>query len=276
MYLQLSIDGKPTDAPVLLRPLIAPIVVRDELTARLREALGSADPAIALGVLSGMARTQRDAVAAEVRVMPAGALNVSGFKLSVVKRVRLETTEGTIELELRPDLAPNTCEHFERLVEGGFYDGVIFHRVVGTPPGAPASAKGLIVQRGDKTGTGEGHAGVCIDFEPSLLRHEAGVVSMARREDDPNSASSQFLICLDRETCASLDGRSTAFAEVVAGMEVVNAIASAPVGPRNPEDPLSPRDRPLVPPVIERAVLVDAPPAGSRAPTPPPPPPVPR
>lgn len=272
-YAQLSVDGRPVGAPVMIRPLTSPARARSELDVRLNEALGSVDPMLALKVIADLARTQREAVASEVRVT-APAPNVTGLRLSVAKRVRFETTEGVIELELRPDLAPNTCEHFERLVEGGFYEGVIFHRVVGTPPGAPASAKGFIIQSGDPTGTGEGHAGVCIDFEASGLRHDAGVVSMARRDDDPNSASSQFLICLDRDTCAPLDGKSTAFAEVVSGMDVVNAIASTGVGPRNADDPLSPRDRPLVPPVIEHAVLVDAPPAGIRAPAPPPPPPV--
>lgn len=260
LYLQLSIDGKPTGSPVIVRPLLPPPAAVDELSARLRDALLSVDPPLALNTLAGLARTQREAIAAEVRLLPAPGAALSGLRLSVEKRVRFETTLGAFELELRPDAAPNTCEHVAQLVEGGFYDGVVIHRVVGIP-GTPRVS---FVQTGDPTGTGEGQAGVMIDFEPSPLKHDVGVVSMARREGDPNSASSQFLICMDRESCRSLDGRSTAFAEVVSGMDVVEAIGATPLGARDEADPLSPRDRPVTPPVIERAVLVPAPPAGAR------------
>ncbi len=102
-----------------------------------------------------------------------------------------ETNLGEIVIGLRPDEAPNTAWNFRELVDGGFYDGTIFHRVV------PQSRDGdpFVIQGGDPSQSGEGGPGYWLPLEPSGLAHDFGVISMARA-DDPDSAGSQFFICL--------------------------------------------------------------------------------
>ena len=131
---------------------------------------------------------------------------------------------GKIELELYPEHAPKTVANFEKLVNAGFYDGLIFHRVI----------RGFMIQGGDPQGTGMGGAKEKIVGEfranghNNTLKHTRGVISMARAFD-PNSASSQFFIM--HEDAPHLDGQYAAFGKVVSGMEVVDEIASIPVGP---------------------------------------------
>ena len=128
---------------------------------------------------------------------------------------------GKIELELCPEAAPKTVENFESLVKEGFYDGLIFHRVI----------KGFMIQGGDPLGNGMGGADENIKGEfrangvQNNLRHERGVISMARSWD-PNSASSQFFIM--HADAPHLDGQYAAFGKVVSGMEAVDEIASVP------------------------------------------------
>ena len=131
---------------------------------------------------------------------------------------------GKIELELYPEVAPKTVANFEKLVNAGFYDGLIFHRVI----------RGFMIQGGDPQGTGMGGAKEKIVGEfranghNNTLKHTRGVISMARAFD-PNSASSQFFIM--HEDAPHLDGQYAAFGKVVSGMDVVDEIASIPVGP---------------------------------------------
>ena len=123
-----------------------------------------------------------------------------------------------IKLELYPDKAPITCENFEKLVREGFYDGLIFHRVI----------KGFMIQGGDPQGTGMGGSKEKIKGEfamngvPSDLKHTRGVISMARSMN-PNSASSQFFIM--HKDAPHLDGQYAAFGKVVEGIEAVDEIA---------------------------------------------------
>jgi peptidyl-prolyl cis-trans isomerase B (cyclophilin B) len=126
---------------------------------------------------------------------------------------------GVIKVELFPDVAPNTVINFISLVQAGFYDGVIFHRVI----------PGFMIQGGDPTGTGMGGPGYSIrgefsqnGFENSL-KHERGVISMARTSV-PDSAGSQFFIMVADHP--HLDGSYAAFGRVVEGMEVADRIAS--------------------------------------------------
>ncbi len=125
---------------------------------------------------------------------------------------------GIIKIELLPEYAPITCANFEKLVGEGFYDGLIFHRVI----------SGFMIQGGDPTGTGCGGSDKNIKGEFAMngvrnaLSHERGVISMARSQD-PNSASSQFFICHD--DAKFLDGQYAAFGRVTEGMEVVDRIA---------------------------------------------------
>jgi peptidyl-prolyl cis-trans isomerase B (cyclophilin B) len=131
---------------------------------------------------------------------------------------------GIIEIELYPEHAPKTVANFEKLVKDGFYDGLIFHRVI----------RGFMIQGGDPQGTGMGGAKEKIVGEfranghNNTLKHTRGVISMARAFD-PNSASSQFFIM--HADAPHLDGQYAAFGKVVSGMETVDEIAAIPVGP---------------------------------------------
>ena len=147
-----------------------------------------------------------------------------------------------IVLELYPDKAPNTVANFVELAESGFYDGLIFHRVI----------NGFMIQGGDPEGTGMGGPGYSIKgefaqngFTKNDLSHERGVISMARSQSY-NSAGSQFFIV--HQDAPHLDQNYAAFGRVISGMETVDAIASVETNPSN--------DRPLTPQVI-RSVRVD-------------------
>ena len=126
-------------------------------------------------------------------------------------RVTLQTSRGRIVLELAEDDAPNTVANFINLAEKGFYDGLVFHRVIAD----------FMIQGGDPTGTGSGGPGYVIadEFSPRL-RHERGVISMANA--GPNTGGSQFFIT--HVACPHLDGKHAVFGRVVEGMEVVDAI----------------------------------------------------
>ena len=147
---------------------------------------------------------------------------------------------GKIEIELSPEAAPITVKNFEKLVGEGFYDGLIFHRVI----------KGFMIQGGDPLGNGMGGAGEKIRGEfaanghANPIKHTRGVISMARAYD-PNSASSQFFIM--HADAPHLDGQYAAFGKVVSGMEVVDEIADVAVDYS---------DRPRFDMRIKRAYLV--------------------
>ena len=125
---------------------------------------------------------------------------------------------GVMKLELYPDIAPKTVENFVSLVEKGFYNGLIFHRVI----------KGFMIQGGDPEGTGMGGPGYSIPGEftqngfENNLKHTAGVISMARSMN-PDSAGSQFFIM--HKDSPHLDGAYAAFGKIIEGQDVVNKIA---------------------------------------------------
>jgi len=137
-----------------------------------------------------------------------------------------------IKLKLRPDCAPISCENFEKLVNEGFYNGLIFHRVI----------SGFMIQGGCPQGTGMGGPGWHIKGEflangvPNPLKHTRGVLSMARAQA-PDSAGSQFFIM--HADAPYLDGNYAAFGEVVEGMDVVDEIAAVQTDfndrPRTPQ-----------------------------------------
>ncbi|MGD9690535.1 MAG: peptidylprolyl isomerase [Phycisphaerales bacterium] len=216
-FAQLLVDGKPAGPAVVLQPMTTP------------ELATPGDP-------RGMT----------VRYRPSGKAYYSGLRAYVDRRVVLDTTLGEIEIELRPDAAPNTAWNFRHLVEGGFYTGIAFHRI----DGGDAPDRGFVIQAGDPTGTGSGGPGYCIDLERSPLEHELGVVSMARLAA-PETGGSQFFICLSRERCRALDGAYAAFGRVVRGIETVMNLARVRVDTEA---------RPLEAPMIRSARLVDAPP----------------
>lgn len=132
--------------------------------------------------------------------------------------VTFETTAGTIQAELYPEIAPNTVNNFISLIQKGFYDGLIFHRVIA----------GFMIQGGDPDGVGTGGPGYSIKGEfaqngfENTLKHTRGVLSMARSQM-PNSAGSQFFIM--HKDSPHLDGAYAAFGKVTEGLETVDKIA---------------------------------------------------
>ena len=132
-------------------------------------------------------------------------------------QVELTTSEGAIRLNLTPDVAPNHCSNLIGLTRIGYYDNLIFHRVI----------KGFMIQGGCPNGSGTGGPGYQIDAEFNDSRHLPGTLSMARTQD-PNSAGSQFFICLD--PCGQLDGQYTVFGKTADedSLAVVRAIGGKP------------------------------------------------
>ena len=124
----------------------------------------------------------------------------------------IETTKGPVTVEMRPDLAPNHVARIKELARQGFYDGVVFHRVI----------DGFMAQTGDPTGTGRGGSGQKLRAEFNAEQHTRGAVSMARAQS-PDSGDSQFFICFDDTTF--LDRQYTVWGRVVDGMENVDKLA---------------------------------------------------
>ena len=123
----------------------------------------------------------------------------------------LSLSTGDVVIRLRPDLAPLHVERITQLASEGFYDGVVFHRVI----------DGFMAQGGDPTGTGMGGSGEKLRAEFNDVSHQRGVCSMAR-SNDPNSGDSQFFICLD--DASFLDRKYTAWGKVLDGMDSVDAL----------------------------------------------------
>jgi peptidylprolyl isomerase/peptidyl-prolyl cis-trans isomerase B (cyclophilin B) len=127
------------------------------------------------------------------------------------KHVKIETENGDIIIELYPDVAPNHVASFKALIAKGFYDGLIFHRVIAD----------FMAQGGDPAGTGRGGPGFTMKAEFNDRKHVRGTLSMARTHD-PDSAGSQFFICF--APASYLDGQYTVFGQVTKGMDVVDKI----------------------------------------------------
>ena len=126
----------------------------------------------------------------------------------------IETKDGKVTVRLRPDLAPRHVAQLKALVKKGFYDGVVFHRVI----------DGFMAQTGDPTGTGGGRSDLPnIPAEFTQTPFVRGTVGMARAQD-PNSANSQFFICFNDTGCAGLRGQYTVVGQVVDGMNVIDKV----------------------------------------------------
>lgn len=154
-------------------------------------------------------------------------------------QIEFDTTMGKIRLDLWPDVAPGHCRNLIGLTRIGFYDGIIFHRVI----------KGFVIQAGCPQGTGTGGPGYQIDAEFNDRPHEPGVLSMART-NDPNSAGSQFFLCTGR--APSLDRQYTAFGKTAdqESLDVVMQIGGVPTGPG---------DRPVQDVAIKSARVIETP-----------------
>jgi peptidyl-prolyl cis-trans isomerase B (cyclophilin B) len=165
--------------------------------------------------------------------------------------VVLETESGNIVIEMLPKTAPKHVQNFEELIAEGFYDGTLFHRIV-----AKSRTQRMAIQGGDPNtihgdpetwGFGQPWQKTVPAEFSMTLKHVRGTVSMARKELDEDSATSQFFIC--REAEPQWDGKYSIFGTVVKGMEVVDAIAAAPVVERT--------ERPVDPVRIKHARLVN-------------------
>ncbi len=158
-------------------------------------------------------------------------------------KVKFEMDDGSYFVaELYPEYAPKTVENFLNLVKEGFYDGLTFHRVI----------QGFMVQGGCPNGTGMGGSGKNIEgefssngYDKNTLSHKTGVISMARAKN-PNSASSQFFVCV--ADCEYLDGDYAAFGEIIEGMDSVHAIAAVKTNLN---------DAPLTPVIMKKVTIIE-------------------
>jgi peptidyl-prolyl cis-trans isomerase B (cyclophilin B) len=136
------------------------------------------------------------------------------MKIDINKKyfISMESSKGNIEIELYPKAAPITVNNFVFLTEEGYYDGIVFHRVINN----------FMIQGGDPTGTGTGGPGYrfCDEFDGNPHRHETGSLSMAN--SGPGTNGSQFFITHSPQP--HLDGRHTVFGKVIKGQDVINAI----------------------------------------------------
>jgi cyclophilin family peptidyl-prolyl cis-trans isomerase len=154
-----------------------------------------------------------------------------------MRQAILHTSEGAIELELYPNEAPKTVENFVKLARDGFYEGVIFHRVI----------PDFMIQGGDPTGTGTGGPGY--EFEDEFNEHRVVRGALAMANAGPNTNGSQFFI-VTAEATPWLDGKHTVFGKVTSGMDVVDRICEAE---------RDKNDRPASPVSIERVELPEGP-----------------
>ena len=160
----------------------------------------------------------------------------AGNELAVIK-----TSEGDMVVQFWTDAAPNTIENFKKLARAGFYNGTIFHRIV----------KGFMIQGGDPNSKdpakenryGEGGPGYKIKAEFNDHSHERGVISMAR-EPDPDSAGSQFFICL--APVRRLDHQYTTFGKLIKGDDVLDKIGDTPVAPNSAGEMSKPTKRVVI------------------------------
>ena len=151
-----------------------------------------------------------------------------------MSKANMNTTLGTIEIELFDDDAPKTVENFRTLAEDDFYDDLIFHRII----------PDFMIQGGDPKGTGSGGPGYT--FEDEFNDHKIVRGALAMANAGPNTNGSQFFV-VTTDAAPWLDGKHTVFGQVTAGMDAVDAIEALPTGDR---------DRPLDPPSIESIELV--------------------
>ena len=145
-------------------------------------------------------------------------------------RAIISTDMGDMTVELWDDVAPNHVANFLKLASNGFYSNLVFHRII----------PGFVIQGGCPKGDGTGGPGWQVKAEFNQREHQPGTLSMAR-SSHPDSAGSQFFVCLTREKCRHLDRQYTAFGQVVEGMDVVKKLGATPVS----------GDRPIKPPKLK-------------------------
>ena len=241
---QAVVAGVPTDAPLVVVPLLGrPTIrtiqdVRPDGKTKFTRIIGWGDqlldPANAAHVEAKRTWSKED---------PAPR---SGFRVAVDMDVLFDTSAGAMRFAMRPDMAPNTARNFVELAASGFYDGTIIHRVV--PKGRGGTP--FVIQGGDPIGTGDGGPGYDIALEPSTFAHDFGVLSMARN-DWPDSAGSQWFVGLTRAETARLDGQYCAFGEAIEGAEAIIATEQGAIADTETGRPVSPVS-------VKRATVIPA------------------
>jgi len=154
----------------------------------------------------------------------------------------IETKFGKIVIEFFPEVAPQHCASFKKLANHGYFDGVLFHRVV---PNFVIQGGDILTRDADPSNDGTGGPGYTLPAEFSDRPHRRGTVSMARQMDDINSAGSQFFICL--ADLPHLDGKFSVFGQVIKGMDVVDKIARVPCDSKN---------HPIEPVIMKKVVII--------------------
>lgn len=162
----------------------------------------------------------------------------SVIRVEPLRYAVMDTDAGSMTMAFYYDVAPNTVDSFLRLSSEGYYDGLTFHRIV----------PDFMLQAGDPEGNGRGGPGFTVNQEFNSQPHKEGVLSMARAKD-PNSAGSQFFICLNYDKTQQLDGQYTTFGKVIDGQTTMDKLKATPLKPKSsPEDEGS---TPVNPPVIK-------------------------
>ncbi len=247
---QVIADGEPIGTPLVVQPLIVRPLVR---TVRDTRPDGKMRYTRIIGYGETLLDPERESDRLALEEMrnspdwePGDPIVASGFRVYPDRDVVMETDFGEIRIDLAPEAAPNTAWNFRHLAENGFYDDTIVHRVVHYDK----TSRRFVIQGGDPTGTGDGGPGWDLPIEPSTLRHDLGVISMARA-DHPDSAGSQWFIALSREGTARLDGQYCAFGWATTGDEAIARIADVEIGDVS-------TGRPTHPPRVARMKLVPA------------------
>jgi peptidyl-prolyl cis-trans isomerase B (cyclophilin B) len=244
-WIQLAKGGEPIGCPWVAQPLINRPLCR---TAKAIREPGGAEYTKVIGWGDRLLEETEEYLALKEQWPKGDPIVRSGLRVYPDRDVLLHTDHGEIRVALAPHFAPNTAWNFRSLTENGFYDGTPFHRIV------KFNRQGLpfVIQGGDPTGTGDGSAGYDLPLEPSELKHDFGVISMAR-SDPPDSAGSQYFFCLSREGTARLDAQYCAFGWAVEGAETILKIADEEIGDLT-------TGRPKRLPTVSKAELVEAPP----------------
>jgi peptidyl-prolyl cis-trans isomerase B (cyclophilin B) len=207
-----------------------------------------------VGCLALFAQTQKPTAAPAAKAPPAKAEVAKGATETVAI---LQTNLGKIVIKFYPDKAPNHVKNFQALCKSGFYNGTKFHRVIPgfmIQGGDPNTIKGEPDTWGQGGNVGKDGKEANVKAEFNDIKHTRGIVSMARA-NDPNSASSQFFICV--ADAGFLDGKYSVFGEVIEGMDVADKIVNAPRNPSN--------DRPNSPVAIDKATVEQRPLASAPA-----------
>lgn len=173
-------------------------------------------PAYASAEAADSNRSLNNQVEITMSKAPKKAPSATDKELPAGNHVLIETDLGSIKIQLLPEVAPNTVANFKVLTHNGYYDGIIFHRVI----------PGFMAQGGDPTGTGTSGPGYKVKAEFNATKHVRGTVAMARTSD-PDSAGSQFYICFGPQP--HLDRQYTVFGQVVEGMDIVDKVKNGTV-----------------------------------------------